>query len=159
MSLPLIVIAILVIFVVFWVVRRLMPLFETSANLNSAKSRRTNIEREKAPHQEYAIPNNLQAEINTLVVQNKKIAAIKRVRKHTGWGLKQAKDYVDSLSVRNSDENTIASLRNITPELDHKLKKLVLQNHKIGAIRLLRKQSGMDLKESKDYIDRLENLN
>ncbi len=158
MSPALIVIAILVIIVVFWVVRRLMPLSETSANITLAKSRRTDIERAKAPHQEYAIPNDLQSEINTLVVQNKKIAAIKRVRKHTGWGLKQAKDYIDSLSVRDFDATTIASLRNITPELDDKLKKLVLQNHKIDAIRLLRKQSGMDLKESKDYIDRLEKL-
>jgi ribosomal protein L7/L12 len=154
MSPSAIAIAILVIIVAFWVARRLMRLSESSSSIDLVKSRRTDENRAIST----PLSNNLRDEIQALVVQNKKIAAIKRVRKHTGWGLKQAKDYVDSLSVRDSDENTIASLRNITPELDDKLKKLVLQNHKIEAVRLLRKQSGMDLKESKDYIDQLEKL-
>ena len=44
-----------------------------------------------------APPVNLEAEVRTLLVQGNKIAAIKRARELTGWGLKQAKDYVDAL--------------------------------------------------------------
>jgi ribosomal protein L7/L12 len=36
-------------------------------------------------------------QIQALVAQDKKIQAIERVREQTGWGLKQAKDYVDAL--------------------------------------------------------------
>ena len=36
-------------------------------------------------------------QIQVLVAQGKKIQAIELVREQTGWGLKQAKDYVDAL--------------------------------------------------------------
>jgi ribosomal protein L7/L12 len=35
------------------------------------------------------------AEIRALVAQGRKIAAVKRVRETTGWGLRRAKEYVD----------------------------------------------------------------
>lgn len=40
---------------------------------------------------------DLEGEARALVAQGNTIAAIKRVRERTGWGLKEAKDYVDSL--------------------------------------------------------------
>ncbi len=36
-------------------------------------------------------------EVRQLVAANRKIEAIKQVREHTGWGLKEAKNYVDRL--------------------------------------------------------------
>lgn len=36
-------------------------------------------------------------ELRALVADGQKIEAIKRVRAHTGWGLAEAKDYVDGL--------------------------------------------------------------
>jgi ribosomal protein L7/L12 len=36
-------------------------------------------------------------ELRALVADGQKIEAIKRVREHTGWGLAEAKDYVDGL--------------------------------------------------------------
>lgn len=36
-------------------------------------------------------------EIRDLIAQGKKVMAVRRVRELTGWGLKQAKDYVDAL--------------------------------------------------------------
>lgn len=39
----------------------------------------------------------LRAELLELLQRGNKIAAIKRVRELTGWGLKEAKDYVDLL--------------------------------------------------------------
>jgi ribosomal protein L7/L12 len=37
------------------------------------------------------------ADVQALLTQGKKIEAIKRVRELTGWGLKEAKDYVEQL--------------------------------------------------------------
>lgn len=39
----------------------------------------------------------LEQEVRGLLTQGKKIKAIKRVRELTGWGLKEAKDYVEQL--------------------------------------------------------------
>jgi ribosomal protein L7/L12 len=36
-------------------------------------------------------------ELRALIADGQKIEAIKRVREHTGWGLAEAKDYVDGL--------------------------------------------------------------
>ncbi len=35
------------------------------------------------------------AEIRALAAQGRKVAAVKRVREATGWGLRRAKEYVD----------------------------------------------------------------
>ncbi|WP_416198367.1 MAG: Ribosomal protein L7/L12 C-terminal domain-containing protein [Sporanaerobacter sp.] len=48
------------------------------------------------PSREY-ISDGLKNELSELVMENKKVEAIKRLREATGMGLKEAKDYVDSL--------------------------------------------------------------
>ena len=40
----------------------------------------------------------MEGQLRALVAQGRKVEAVKRVREATGWGLKQSKDYVDSLS-------------------------------------------------------------
>ncbi len=48
--------------------------------------------------QRYDLPTKeLEAEVRQLIGAGKKISAIKRVRELTGWGLKESKDYVESL--------------------------------------------------------------
>ena len=42
-------------------------------------------------------PGGLSEQIKTLIMRGKKIAAIKLYREQTGYGLKQAKDYIDAL--------------------------------------------------------------
>lgn len=43
---------------------------------------------------------NIDDELKSLIVEGKKIQAIKKYRTVTGLGLKEAKDYVDSLSLK-----------------------------------------------------------
>ncbi len=43
------------------------------------------------------ISDELKSELVELVMENKRVKAIKRIREATGMGLKEAKDYVDSL--------------------------------------------------------------
>ena len=46
------------------------------------------------------IPDHIVELISCAVIANRKILAIKAVRAQTGWGLRQAKDYVDSFQVQ-----------------------------------------------------------
>lgn len=43
------------------------------------------------------VSDELKSELIELIRENKKIKAIKKLRESTGMGLKEAKDYVDSL--------------------------------------------------------------
>ncbi|MGB7413001.1 MAG: hypothetical protein WA902_02235 [Thermosynechococcaceae cyanobacterium] len=100
---------------------------------------------------------NIEAEIRYLLASNQKIAAIKRVRQETGWGLKQAKDYIDFLSLPNSSTRVFyprASLPHLS-ELEPELRQLMADGKKIAAIRRLREQTGWGLKRSKDYLESL----
>jgi ribosomal protein L7/L12 len=43
------------------------------------------------------LSGDIPAEVQALLARGQKIEAIKRVRELTGWGLKEAKDYVERL--------------------------------------------------------------
>ena len=86
-----------------------------------------------------------------------KVKAIKYWREQTGWGLKEAKEAVDSLwnagpSARISIETSNSSNLNET-----QLCRFVLNNYypnyKVKAIKYWREQTGWGLKESKEKID------
>jgi len=60
--------------------------------------------REPRPHQTRSQPGEItpeiKAEIERLLAEGSRVAAIKRAREATGWGLRQAKDYTDALEGR-----------------------------------------------------------
>ncbi len=64
---------------------------------NANKQPKQNFEPEEALPSETLSNDALNFEVRELLAQGKKIQAIKLVRNQTGWGLKQAKDFVDSL--------------------------------------------------------------
>jgi ribosomal protein L7/L12 len=97
--------------------------------------------------------------VSELLARGNKIGAIKLVREQTGLGLKEAKDYVDAL-----EAGTAPALPVVSPPapsalsgeaLEQEARALVERGNKIGAIKLVREQTGLGLKESKDYVDRL----
>lgn len=49
-----------------------------------------------------------------------------------------------------------AEPRPVTPDLDTRLRELVADDKKIKAIKELREQTGMGLREAKEYVDALE---
>ena len=57
-----------------------------------------NNNKEKAPQPPAVLDDALKFEARELLAQGRKIQAVKLVREQTGWGLKQAKDFVDSLT-------------------------------------------------------------
>lgn len=107
-------------------------------------------------------PSNLAAlagsdpELQTLLAQGTKIAAIKRVRELTGVGLKEAKEYVDSRTLSQplpKQRVPAPSAGNLTG--DSELHALLARGNKIAAIKRVRELTGMGLKEAKEYVDSL----
>jgi len=109
------------------------------------------------PQRGAAHPESLEG----LLAQGKKIEAIKLVREQTGMGLKEAKDYVEAYAAGKrpglpppASRPTAASAAPSATVQDA-ARALVAQGKKIEAIKLVREQTGMGLKEAKDYVDRL----
>jgi ribosomal protein L7/L12 len=112
----------------------------------------------------------LLAEIEQLVVQGKKIAAIKLYRQRTGLGLREAKDAVEqiehtlfvrgpsSLARTQMDETNTSGRREVNMEaLLSEVEQLLKQrNQKIVAIKLYRERTGMGLREAKEAVDQIE---
>jgi len=113
------------------------------------------------------------AEIDRLVTAGQKIHAIKLYRDSTGVGLKEAKDRIDHWSVSTTAPHlaavsnatavqsaiirsapTVSSVRAALPSsVVSQLDSLVAGDQRITAIKVLRDQTGLGLKESKLLID------
>lgn len=102
----------------------------------------------------------LDAQLLTLCRQGKKLEAVKLCKDTTGLGLKESKDYVESLYEKSENVGNISEMggaeKNATGNaFDTQLIKLCQQNRKLEAVKLYRDTTGKGLKESKDYIDAL----
>lgn len=82
-----------------------------------------------------------------LVLEGRKIEAVKIVREETGASLKDALQAVDAIEAQASDEDATDPM----PEVEA----LALEGRTVEAIRLLRQRSGLGLKEAKDVVDAL----
>lgn len=102
---------------------------------------------------------NVPAEVQALLAQGQKIEAIKHVRELTGLGLKEAKDYVDSIQQGVSP----ATLSPVSPpssgnpgNVEEEARQLLATGNAITAIKRVRELTGLGLKEAKDYVDALQ---
>ena len=97
------------------------------------------------------------AEVSALLAGGNKIAAIKRVRELTGLGLKEAKDYVDSLPAGGALPPLLASSPPRPADRGSlaEVHALAAQGLKIEAIKRYRELTGLGLKEAKNYVDHL----
>lgn len=98
-------------------------------------------------------------EVMKLLSQDKKIQAIKYVKDNTGVGLKEAKDWVEKYE---------ASVVAVSPEIDatpveayvpdaitEQARKLLSEGRKMEAVKLVKYNSNLGLKECKDYVEKL----
>lgn len=111
------------------------------------------------------IAPDVAARLDDLVRADSKIAAIKTLREHTGESLQSAKRRIDHWHVGAAPATTAipvfppvmhdaASLRSsLPPEAVAEIDRLVAAEQPIAAIKLLRQEAGLGLKESKDLID------
>jgi ribosomal protein L7/L12 len=96
-------------------------------------------------------------ELLALVARGSKIEAIKRVRELTGLGLKEAKEYVESIDVAGAAPpiDPAETRPSISGDLEAEVRALVADGSKIGAIKRLVDRSGMSLSEAKRYVEAL----
>ncbi len=87
----------------------------------------------------------LEGQVKRLLADGRKISAVKLVRETTGWGLKQAKDFVDGMG------KTEVGLLN-----PGELRGLVAAGRKVQAVKRVRDATGWGLKRAKDYVDALK---
>jgi ribosomal protein L7/L12 len=118
-----------------------------------------------------AMPNDAPGfstrEVEALLMQGKKIEAIKLYREQTGLGLREAKDMIDQIenTLRTQGPSSYGA-QHTGPETEIALSAVespgaevrhyVRQGKKIEAIKLYREQTGLGLREAKEAIDQLE---
>lgn len=95
--------------------------------------------------------------IRRLLAEGKNIEAIKRVREHTGMGLKEAKDYVEALAADPflTPPSPETATTTVPGDVEHAARQLLAEGKKIQAIKLVREHTGMGLKEAKEYVESL----
>lgn len=91
----------------------------------------------------------LPQDIREAIERGNLIDAIKLVREQTGLGLKEAKDLVDS----QARENVTRPVRPWSGTLPATAAAALQQGNKIEAIRLLREETGVGLKDARQFID------
>ena len=95
-------------------------------------------------------------EVQQLMIQGRKIEAIKRVRALTGMGLKDAKDYVEALPDTPPSTHLGSSRLPLPiepPGLEAEVRRLLAQHRKIEAVKRVRERMGVNLKQAKDYVE------
>ena len=97
----------------------------------------------------------IEQEIQNLVDQGRKVEAVKRVRELTDWGLKEAKDYVDSLA-RSTSPSMDSAVGVSRETLEFEVRELLARDRKIDAIKKVRELTNWGLKEAKDFVDSME---
>ena len=97
-------------------------------------------------------------QVRQLVQSGNKIEAIRLFRENTNLGLKEAKDAVEAIAAGRVVITTTQTTRNtqFSPELTQQVIQLLRENRKIEAIKLIRQETNLGLKESKDIADELE---
>jgi ribosomal protein L7/L12 len=104
---------------------------------------------------------DLEQDARALVQGGRQIEAIRLVRKHTGVGLVEARDYVRALeqSAPPTHLSHGAPPPAVDPELERQVRDLINDKQKIAAVKLVREQTGWGLREAKDYVDAVERTN
>lgn len=98
----------------------------------------------------------LPADVLAALEQGDTIEAIKRLRGSSGLGLKEAKDAVDRhLASAQPTRRSVASMLSLPFAVAEAMK----QGNKIEAIRLMRQQGGLGLKEAKEAVEAFERAN
>jgi len=107
-----------------------------------------------------AVTGNFDERLQKLIDQWRIIEAVKLVRETKNIGLKEAKDYINKFMRGEETEGIIfesAEKELLTPEeLDGKVFEMLVKKQKIHAIKLVKENLNIGLKEAKDYVEEIE---
>jgi ribosomal protein L7/L12 len=108
-----------------------------------------------SPRPVRAVDLQTQARLTELVAQGNKMQAIKDLRVATGLGLKEAKDAVDAVAAGHDISAVLLPCPDVPATTEERARKLIAQGRRIQAIKLIREETGLGLKEAKDVADGL----
>ena len=96
-------------------------------------------------------------EVVKMIMQDRKIPAVKYVKDNTGVGLAEAKAFVDSVeaTILEGQVTQSPSSNGLSDELVNLVKNLLFEGRKIEAIKVVKDNSNWNLKECKDFVERL----
>jgi ribosomal protein L7/L12 len=98
-------------------------------------------------------PNgDLEQQVRALLDDGQKIAAVKLYKDHTGVGLAEAKQAVESMQAGAGPPSTPAEM---TDDLEAELLRLLGRGDKLEAVKLYRDQKGTSLLEAKQAVESL----
>ena len=104
--------------------------------------------------------SQMQVDVQDLLAAGQKVEAVKRVREYTGWGLKESKDYVDAVQAGQTPPVgqvvTPAAGKVDEDLMRSEVEQLLRADRKVEAVKRVREYTGWGLKESKDYVDALQ---
>lgn len=104
----------------------------------------------------YNVPEEVTQNIKAMLLQGRKIEAIKYLKDNVSMGLKEAKDYVEGLTIEDEEKVTREpGLNNLDAETVEEARELLRQGHKMEAIKSIREESGISLKEAKEFVESL----
>ncbi len=83
--------------------------------------------------------------------QGNTIEAIKLLREETGMSLFEAKEYIDS--VKTTSAAGIPQQTAAKPVISHMVLDQLMRGNKLEAIKILRNETGMGLKDAKDAVE------
>ena len=95
-------------------------------------------------------------QLKDLLRRGSKIEAVKVYREASGLGLKEAKDFVDSLERGEAPtmlSMPVPSFNRATVDWMEQVKAQLRKGNKIEAIKIYREMTGLGLKEAKDAVD------
>lgn len=133
---------------------------------------------------EYAFNNEDFENIMQLIQENRQVEAIKYIKDHSNMDLNQAKAMLDNLEnnsnfaqfsdfLNHSKQNNFSSIQSsqtfsiningakvtFKDQQLQELKDLIQQNRKIEAVKYVKDHSDLGLKEAKDVVEQMQNLN
>jgi ribosomal protein L7/L12 len=103
--------------------------------------------------------DDLTLQVQSLLVQGRKIDAIKLLKERSGIPLEAAKTAVDAMEKLGTLGTATLSITTSTTTLSQQdsaeIQRLIRQGEKIAAIKLIRDRTGLGLKEAKDVADQI----
>ena len=82
-----------------------------------------------------------------------KIEAIKMLREKLNIGLKEAKDLVEKITSNNNMDKNIGEQKNVS--VSEKVLDFLREGKKIDCVKVLREETGLGLKDSKDMVEKI----
>lgn len=93
--------------------------------------------------------------VRELLRQGQKVEAVKLLRDATGMGLKEAAEEVDRLGAGEGPVASATPRRVGYDDVSDEVRRLATSGRKIEAVKLLRTEAGLGLKEARERVERI----